>query len=290
MFDASDRRAVPGDSVLWESSDDGVAEARRSCSESQASAAADAVDGCGGDLSEASVISGKQGTPQISVLAAGSDDQSRESGVGDGYHVCAAVSGLHVPGGSDRLAQSVRAVLAVVQQSGKQFLHRGAGGGSGVGMSGDLQHGPGSPVHESNVHEPTGTSWGVNQHGWSGSGNGQRVRGTTVVEREVRACLSTRSSDSGVIARGVGYLPGILQSSTSTSKSGVRDTVGSVSWESGGGGTRASTLRDRERDAACGGSGSAPVRCAHLRCATATTRRSRSQAGASLSNKIHFLV
>ena len=91
MFDASDRRAVPGDSVLWKSSDDGVSEARRSCGESQASATADAVDGSGGDLSEAAVISGEQGTLQISVLAAGAVDQSRESGVGDGYHVCAAV-------------------------------------------------------------------------------------------------------------------------------------------------------------------------------------------------------
>ena len=36
----------------------GGPEARRSCSESQASTTADAVDGSGGDLSEASVISG----------------------------------------------------------------------------------------------------------------------------------------------------------------------------------------------------------------------------------------
>jgi len=86
MFAASDPRAVPGDSILWESSDDGVPEARRSCGESQASATADAVDGSGGDLSEAAVISGNQGTPQISLLAAVSFDQSRESGVGDGYH------------------------------------------------------------------------------------------------------------------------------------------------------------------------------------------------------------
>ena len=157
-------------------------------------------------------------------------------------------------------------------------------------MPGDLQHGPGSPVYESAIHEPTGTSWCVNQHGWSGSSVGQRVRGTTVVEREVRACLSTRSSDSSVIAPGVGYLPEILQSSTSASKSGVGDTVGSISWETDGGGARASHLRNRARGAECGGSRSAPVRCAHLRCATGTTRRSGRQAGASLSNKTHFLV
>ena len=42
MFDAFDRRAVLGDSVLWESSDDGVADARRSCGESQASTTAQA--------------------------------------------------------------------------------------------------------------------------------------------------------------------------------------------------------------------------------------------------------
>ena len=63
----------------------------------------------------------------------------------------------------------------------------------------------------------------------------------------------------------VGYVPGNPQVSAPTSKSGVRDTVGSVTWESGGGGARASPLKDRARGAVCGGSGSA--RFAALTCA-----------------------
>jgi hypothetical protein len=63
----------------------------------------------------------------------------------------------------------------------------------------------------------------------------------------------------------VGYVPGNPQLSAPTSKSGVRDTVGSVTWESGGGGARASPLKGRARGAVCGGSGSA--RFAALTCA-----------------------
>jgi hypothetical protein len=42
--------------------------------------------------------------------------------------------------------------------------------------------------------------------------------------------------------------------------------------------------------AAGGGSGSAPARCARLRCAAAPTGEYQGLANASLSNKKHFLV
>ena len=113
---------------------------------------------------------------------------------------------------------------------------------------------------------------------------------TTVVEREVRACLSKRWSDSSVITPRVGYLAEVLQSSTSASKSGIRDTMGSIAWKSYGGGARASHVKNRAWGTACGGSSSAPVCSAHVHCATATTRRSRSQANANLSDKTHLPV
>lgn len=75
--------------------------------------------------------------------------------------------------------------------------------------------------------------------------------GPAVVEREIRARVSTRSSDSGVLTPGVGHLPGVVHSKASSSKSGVRDTVGRVSRESDGGGQGLGF--EKERGAARGG-------------------------------------
>jgi hypothetical protein len=66
--------------------------------------------------------------------------------------------------------------------------------------------------------------------------------------------------------------------------------MGRVSREGEGGGAGASHVSRRESVAAWGGRVSAPVRCAHLRCVTATAHKAESPAGASLSNKIGLLV
>ena len=284
LFDATDRRAVYGNSVLWESSDDGVADSRGSCSESQTSSTADAVDGSGGDLSEAAAVVGEQGTPEIPVLASRFVRQSSESSVVDGYHVCADVAGIHVPGGRDRLAQPVCSFLAIVEQLGEQFLYGGVGGRLGIGMPRDIQYRSRSSIYEPAFHRSVGAGRCVDQHGWSWSSFGQCVCGAVVVEREARACLSPRSSDGHVVVPGVGYLPGVLQSEASSSESGVRDPVGRVPRKSHGEGTDGSSVENGVGGAAFGGSGSAPVRCAHLRGAAAPKRKSGSLAAAGLSN------
>ena len=284
MFDATDRRAILGDTVFRKSSDDGVAEKSGPCCESQASSTVDAFDGSGGDLSEAAIIVSEQGTPQIPVLASRFVCQSRESSVVYRYHIRADVTGIHVLGGRDRLAQPLCFVLAIVKQFGKQFLHRGAGGRLGIGMPGDFQHRPRSTIYESSFHGSAGGGRDRDQHGWSRSSIGQCICRTSVVEREVRAYLSARPSDNQVFIPGVGHLSGVLQSEASSSELGVRDTVGRVPRKSDGEGTNGSSLNEGEAGAAIWGSGSAPVRYAHLRGATAPNRKSGRLAVASLSN------
>lgn len=71
-----------------------MAASRRSRSESKAHPA---VDGAKGDLPEATFVYGEPKTPQIPVFTAWSLGDSRETGVGDGHHLCADASAVHVP-------------------------------------------------------------------------------------------------------------------------------------------------------------------------------------------------
>ena len=115
MFDATDRRAILGDTVFRKSSDDGVAEKSGPCCESQASSTVDAFDGSGSNLSEATIIVGEQGTPKIPVLASRFANQSRQSSMVYRYHIRADATGIHVLGSRDRLAQPLCFVLAIVK-------------------------------------------------------------------------------------------------------------------------------------------------------------------------------
>src|SRR5712691_6961415 len=84
--DAADRRAVPGDAVLWQSADDGLAAASRRGDQSQAGAAADAADGIGGDLSEAADDS-DSGMSQVSLLAAQRGNNAAEPRLERRHHL-----------------------------------------------------------------------------------------------------------------------------------------------------------------------------------------------------------
>src|SRR5207244_4831255 len=117
------------------------------------------------------------------------------------------------------------------------------------------------------------------------AGAGQRVYRAAVVEREVRIRVSARSSDGAVPASGIGELPGVLQSGTSASEPGVSHTVGRVPRRPGRRGSLGQDVRTVDRVAAGGGRGSAPSRCARLRCAAAPTGKQESLATASLSKK-----
>ena len=65
----------------------------------------------------------------VSVFASRFSGRASQSGLGGGHHVLTDVAGLHVHGGDRGLAQSLRAVLAVVEQPGEWILHRSRGRG-----------------------------------------------------------------------------------------------------------------------------------------------------------------
>src|SRR5437660_649627 len=156
MPDASHRRTVPEDAVLWESADDGLAHARGVRSEPQACAAVDAADGYRGDLSASADDGNCRGTPEIPVSFARAEDHDTGRSVGGGHHVHPDAERVHVLGGDHRLVQPVRAGLAVVEQSGEQLLYGCVGGGVVAAPAGNLQHGSRGSVHKPGVHRPNG--------------------------------------------------------------------------------------------------------------------------------------
>src|SRR4051812_5777634 len=80
-LDASDRRAVPADPVLWFAENGVLADAARSRGQSQAGAASDADDGIGSDLSAAQHDAAEPGTSDLPVFTAGCGDSASQPGL-----------------------------------------------------------------------------------------------------------------------------------------------------------------------------------------------------------------
>ena len=76
--------------------------------------------------------------------------------------------------------------LAGVEHHGRGVLRRGAAGGSGsVRPSGDLQHGPGQPIHLGRLHRRAEGCPGAHLHGRPRTLDGQRVHRAAVAQPEV---------------------------------------------------------------------------------------------------------
>ena len=119
------------------------------------------------DAMEISPDVGRRGRAQgVSVPAAERGDRACEPGVEHGYHVYSHAKRVHVLDGGDRLVQSVRAVMEVVEHAGYGVLLGGVGGGVASRLPGGVQHGPGGAVHVGVVHEPAGVGGGPGEHGW----------------------------------------------------------------------------------------------------------------------------
>src|SRR6187549_2151700 len=113
-IDASDRRAVPADTVLRLAEHGVLADAARLRGQSQASAAADADDGLGSDLSAAEHDAAVPGAPDLPVFTARCGDSQAQPGLEHGHHLHPAGPWLRLPDGSRGWVQPIRAVGGVV--------------------------------------------------------------------------------------------------------------------------------------------------------------------------------
>ena len=106
----------------------------------EAGAAADAHHGSAGHLPAAQHQPKVAGASGLSLPVEECQDHPSQPGVGGRHHLPALGPGIPLPGGSHGLVQSVRGGMVTVQHPGRWLLLRGAGGGSGQGQAGGVQH------------------------------------------------------------------------------------------------------------------------------------------------------
>src|SRR5438094_378042 len=124
--DASHRRAVSEDDVLWQSQDRGRTLVAEAAAESQTGATADANHGNHRHLPAEEDLLAGGGPSRVSVLAAWPDGGTSQSSVVQRHHLHPAALRLHVPRGRDGLLQPLGSELAIVEHARHGVLSRRA--------------------------------------------------------------------------------------------------------------------------------------------------------------------
>src|SRR4051812_18589542 len=189
------RRAVHADSVLWKQENEGVADNRRLCRESQAYLALVGFDGARSRVSEAAAERAWRRPPDLPLLVARNHGGARQPSMEHGYHLYPDGTRIPVPGCGDGLVQPVRAELVAVVEDGGGFLPRSAAACFAAGSAGYLQQRSGSVIHQRPVHRRTGNAPDRHQHGWAGTLHGQHFRRATVAFTQIRGGVLERLHD-----------------------------------------------------------------------------------------------
>ena len=126
-IDAVDRRAIHTDAVLRDPEDGLVARRARTPGQCKTGTPADAADGAGGDLSEATAVGSRARAQDLSVSAAQSQDRSARPGLGQRYHLHPAAAGIRLSGGGHGLVQPLCAGVGSIDFVGERLLRGGAG-------------------------------------------------------------------------------------------------------------------------------------------------------------------
>jgi hypothetical protein len=98
-IDAVDRRAIHTDAVLRNPEDGLVARRARTRGQRKTGTPADAADGAGSNLSEATAVGSRVRAQDLSVSAAQSQDRSTRPRLGQRYHLHSPAAGLCLSGG-----------------------------------------------------------------------------------------------------------------------------------------------------------------------------------------------
>jgi len=226
--DAIAGRAVHAAAVLRGSTNDPVAGRPRVLRQFQAGKTITAADGTGSDLSQTALVRPGAGTPDLPVSTARTGDHTSQPGVGYRHHVHPVARWIRISGGGHGLVQPVRAGLGSIDHAGFQLLRVCFGLGAEGGLSGNLQLRSGIAIYKHRVHRPSQRSRHFNQHGRTGTGDGQHLRRAAVADGEVRGSLPKG------LPRRVRYhfqsrgLLCFLQWGTSTSIAGGSDPKGSL--------------------------------------------------------------
>jgi hypothetical protein len=187
-IDAVNRRAIHPAAVLRDPEDGLVA--RRACGQRETGTPADAADGAGSDLCEATAVGSRARTQDLSVSAKQAQDRSARPGLGQRYHLHPTAAGLRISGGDHGLIQPLCAGVGSVDFVGECLLHGGSRLGIDDGAAGDLQYRPRGAVHQRGFYDPSRGAGYHDQHGRTWTSDQQHFYRTIMADGEIRRGLS----------------------------------------------------------------------------------------------------
>src|SRR5436305_6427092 len=227
-LDAVARREVHANTILWCSPHGRLAGKTGLHGQCETSTASDAADGSGSDLSETAVVDTGARTSDLSIPAAGTEDRSSGSGLGQRHYLYSIETGFHLSGCGDGLVQPVRSVLGNIGVDGKHVLSGCTGLGIEESPAGHFQHRSGSAIHQRCIHESIAEPRHCHQHGWARRSDRQYIHRTIVANGEIRRSLSEGLHGRSRIGLEPERLLRLLQHRASTSGLGLSDTQGGL--------------------------------------------------------------
>jgi hypothetical protein len=164
-IDAVDRRAIHTEAVLRNPEDGLVARRARTRGQRKTGTPADAADGAGSNLSEATAVGSRVRAQDLSVSAAQSQDRSARPRLVRRYHLHSPAAGLCLSGGDHGLVQPLCAGVGSIDFAREGLLRGGTGLGIDDNAAGDFQYRPGGAVHQRGIYEPSREAGHHDQHG-----------------------------------------------------------------------------------------------------------------------------
>jgi hypothetical protein len=221
---ASSGRAIYANALLRCSKDALVACQEGVRNQYQAGTATFAANGAGSYLCQAALVHSGSGTSNLSLSVERVAYCTPQSSVGDGHHLHPNAAWFRIPGSHYGLVQPVRYFLGVVGDAGHEFLHNGFGMGLAEGETGNIQFGSGSTIHKRAVYGAASVPERPNQHGWTGTCDGQHLCRTSLADGEIRRGVSEGLPGCAGSCRKPSGLFSILQLRTSPSILGISDS------------------------------------------------------------------
>src|SRR5260370_6564155 len=231
-IDAVDRRAIHTDAVLRNPEDGLVARRARIRGQCETGTPADAADGAGSDISEATAVGSRVRTQDLSVSAAQPQDRSAGPRLGQRYHLHPTAAGICLSGGDHGLVQPLCAGVGGIDFVGERLLRGGTGLGIDDDAAGDLQYRPRGAVHQRGFYEPSRGAGDHDQHGRTWTSDRQHFHRTFMADGEIRRGLPKglrRRAGSSLQPQKLFHF---LQSTTPASVVGLSDASGDLLWES----------------------------------------------------------
>ena len=226
--DAVHRRAIHTDAVLWDSKDDLVARRARLRGQSEAGTPADAADGTGGDLPEATAVGSRARTSHLSVSAARAENRSAEPSLVQRHNLHSATARVPVSGCGHGLVQPVCTGLGSIGFLGHVLLPGGSRLGLTIRTARYFQQGSRIAVHQRRFHQAAGDSRHRHQHGRAWASERQHFHRTFMADGEIRRGLSEGLHRCAGGSFQPEKLFWFLQSRTSASSLGLSDAGGDL--------------------------------------------------------------